>query len=269
VAAAAAPQTEKAYHMFLRQHPPAKGKVLYYGGTVSANVNTVAVLWSAQVAKAISSKIGPFVKALPNSTYLDQLSQYSTVGLNGVDGDPGSNQTIARGTYGGRFKIVPKNKSKNLTDANIQAEIMGQIAAGKLPAATLNTLYMIYFPADITITLDGLTSCSSFGAYHEAVSSTITPTNIFYAVMPDCGGGFGNITFASSHEFAEAVTDNIPTPGSSPARPQAWNTSDGYEIGDLCEQYGTTMTVGKIVYQVQEVWSNITNACATGTFKSP
>ena len=144
-----------------------------------------------------------------------------------------------------------------------------QIAAGKLPAANLNTLYMIYFPPGITITLGGGQSCSSFGAYHEAVSSTVTPNNVFYGVMPDCGGGFATITVVSSHEFAEAISDAIPTPGTHPAYPQAWNTANGYEIGDLCEGHDTTLTGAGETYTVQEVFTNSTNACATGKFTSP
>jgi hypothetical protein len=176
---------------------------------------------------------------------------------------------IGRGTYLGQVQIVPKNTKTKLTDKQVQKELEYQISTGALPAADLNTLYMIYFPQNISIILDGGASCQSFGAYHEAVSAKVTPNNVFYGVMPDCGGGFNDLTVVSSHEFAEATTDNIPTPGSNPKYPQAWNTSDGYEIGDLCEGDYTTLTAGSTVYQVQEVFSNKTNACATGTFTSP
>jgi hypothetical protein len=273
VATLAAAQDAPAYHLYQPHktfdHTPAKSKVLYYGGSVFSNVKTVAVLWNGGVAKTIASKVGGFTAALPNSTFLDQLAQYSTVGLTGVNGNAGTNQTLGRGTYLGLFTLVPKNTSTSLTDAQVQAEIAGQIAAGKLPAHDLNTLYMIYFPSNITISLGNAKSCVAFGAYHEAVSSTVTAGNIFYAVMPDCGGGLGGITVAASHEFAEATTDNIPTPGSHPAYPQAWNTAGGAEIGDLCESNTTTLKAGKITYQIQEVWSNTTGACATGKFTSP
>ncbi|MGI9170606.1 MAG: hypothetical protein ACR2FH_10620, partial [Caulobacteraceae bacterium] len=115
----------------------------------------------------------------------------------------------------------------------------------------------------------GSRSCVAFGAYHSAVSSTVTPDNVFYGVMPDCGGGFSTLTSVSSHEFGEAVTDAIPTPGSHPAYPQAWNTVDGFEIGDLCESRHGTLTGGGESYTVQEMFTNSTNACATGNFTSP
>jgi hypothetical protein len=250
------------------QHPPKAATVVYFGGPVVSTVNVVAVLWGSKLPAATKTNIGPFLQSIVNSTFVDQLAQYSTVGITGTNGDPGTGQTITRGTYGGLVTITPANKSTTLTDKAITTELQAQIAAGKLPAANLNTLYMIYFPASITITIDGATSCIDFGAYHESVSATNVPTNIFYGVMPACGG-FSSITVASSHEFAEAVTDPLPTPGSHPAYPQAWNDATGDEIADLCEGSNTTLVTKAKTYSIQEVYNNSKNACATGKFTSP
>ncbi len=265
-----------AYHLYIPGRaaaPPsqaAKTTMLYYGGPVLAKSQVVSVIWGASVAKTTIQKIGPFLRSIVNSTYVDQLAQYST-NIVAVNGQHGTDQTIVRGTYLGQFLIRPVNRKHVLTDAEIQTELLAQIAAKKLPASNLNTLYMIYFPASFTIVLDGSKSCVAFGAYHSATSATVTPTNVFYGVMPDCSGGFGaNLTFASSHEFAEATTDAIPTPGSTPAYPQAWNTFNGYEIGDLCEGVpGTTLTTKTGTYTVTQVFDNKTHACSTGTFTSP
>jgi hypothetical protein len=267
-----------AYHMMLtpaeraRLHrAPSRGAstMLYYGGSVFSSVNAVSVIWGANVNKTTVADIGGFLNAIVNSTYVDQLSEYDTNNIVGVNGRKGTGQTIARGTYFGQVQIAPKNTKTTLTDKDIRKELEYQISIGALPANTLNNLYMIYFPANIIIELDGSRSCQAFGAYHEAVSSKVTPGNIFYGVMPDCGGGFGDITVVSSHEFAEATTDNIPTPGTHPKYPQAWNTSDGYEIGDLCEGNYATLSAGKTTYSVQEVFDNTTGACGTGNFTSP
>lgn len=273
-AAAAAPDGT-AYHLYTaKPHaaPPAAGAtatMLYYGGEVIGKVKVAAVMWGSGVPTSTVNGIGGYFKALVNSTYVDQLSEYAT-NIVAVDGKQGTNQTINRGSYLGTFKITPSNTSKRLTDAQVQTELKAQIAAGKLPPHNINTLYMIYFPSDIVITLGGGRSCLSFGAYHEAVSSSPTYANIFYGVMPDCGGGFSAITDVSSHEFAEAVTDAIPTPGTNPAYPQAWNTSNGYEIGDLCQSFNGTLNVtGGTSYEVQEVFLNTTNACGVGNFTSP
>ena len=272
---AAAEPEGAAYHLYrpgLTPAPvvsaPGAATMLYYGGPVIASVKVVVVIWGDGVAKTTTSQIAPYFKGMVNSTYVDQLVQYST-NITGVNGHPGTDQTITRGTFHGKFKIVPINTSKNLTDKEIRKELKAQIAAGALPPASLNSLYMIYFPPDISISLGSLKSCVAFGAYHEAVSPTVTHSNIFYGVMPDCGGGFNAATIVSSHEFAEAITDAIPTPGTHPAYPQAWNTVNGSEIGDLCEGDITTLTAGAEVYQVQEVFTNNTNACGTGSFHSP
>jgi hypothetical protein len=277
--ACAAPRGDgTAYHMLLtpaeqaRLHRvPSRGAstMLYYGGSVFSSVNAISVIWGANVNKTTVADIGGFLGAIVNSTYVDQLSEYDTNNIVGVNGRKGTGQTIARGTYFGQVQITPKDKKTTLTDKDIRKELEYQISKGVLPANSLNNLYMIYFPSDITINLDGSLSCQAFGAYHEAVSSKVTPNNIFYGVMPDCGGGFGEQTVVSSHEFAEATTDNIPTPGTNPKYPQAWNTSDGYEIGDLCEGNYATLTAGKTSYSVQEVFDNTTGACGTGNFTSP
>src|SRR5206468_4133529 len=85
-------------------------------------------------------------------------------------------------------------------------------------------------------------------AYHEGFNSK-SGAPIFYGVMPVCGGfgcGFGNafdnLTIVSSHEALEAITDPFPTPGDKPAYPQAWNTTDGQEIADLCQSVSGTVT---------------------------
>ncbi len=264
-----------AYHMFATPaemaragRVPSKGDMEYFGGSVFSQVKVVSVIWGPNVNSQTVADIGGFLTAIVNSTYVDQLSIYDT-NLKGVNGKKGTDQKIARGSFIGQVQIKPKDKSLKLSDKAIRKELAYQISQGVLPANDLNTLYMIYFPADITITLGKSVSCQAFGAYHEAVSSKVTPSNIFYGVMPDCGEAFNELTIVSSHEFAEATTDNIPTPGSNPKYPQAWNTSDGYEIGDLCEGTQGTLTAGKVTYDVQEVYLNNIQECGTANFHSP
>ena len=246
------------------------GAMEYFGGIVFANVEIVSVMWGPNVNATTVAEIPDFSAAIVNSTFIDQLSQYSTVGLTGVTGHKGSNQTIARGSYYGQVQITPRNKSLNISDTDIHRELAHQIAIGALPLQGPNMFYMIYFPSNITITLDGLVSCRDFGAYHFSTSThERSTTNKFYSVEPDCSAGFGYITYAASHEFAEAVTDNIPTPGTNPAFPQAWNTSNGYEIGDLCEGYTGTLTDSTTSYEVTQVYLNSLSGCSTGNYTSP
>src|SRR5476649_2519477 len=119
--AAAAPDGT-AYHLYRpgsrlapSVSPPANPTMLYYAGPVISTVKVAIVLWGDGVPKTTTSHLTPFFKAIVNSTYVDQLAQYST-NRTGVNGMPGTNHTIARGSYRGKFKIAPMNTSKTLTD---------------------------------------------------------------------------------------------------------------------------------------------------------
>jgi len=248
---------------------PAAGTALnYYGGGVISNPRVVSVMWGSGVNTKIRSAIPRFSSALVNSTFVDQMAEYGTF-LTAVDGRPGTQQTIGRGTYFGQVMISPQNTARKITDADVQAELQRQIAAGVLPKQDPDTLYMVYFPASVTINYPGVgRSCVSFGAYHGSVSAMPSADNILYSVEPDCRSGLSNITYAASHEFAEAVTDAIPTPGTHPAYPQAWNTSDGYEAADLCST-GGTLTAGSRSWSVTQIFRNSTGACSVGNYTSP
>ncbi|HUK42973.1 MAG TPA: hypothetical protein VLW48_00875 [Candidatus Bathyarchaeia archaeon] len=249
--------------------PPPAGPVNYYGGSVFTSSKVVSVMWGSGVNSTIVSTIPGFSAAIVNSTYVDQMSQYNTKGVHAINGHKSTKQIISRGTYLGQIVINPKNKNTTLQDSDVQAEIEHQIKKGVLPPRDLNTLYMVYFPQNVTIELDGLTSCVDFGAYHFAtVDTTLSKKNIFYAVEPDCGGSIGNITFAASHEFAEATTDNVPTPGSFPDFPQAWNDANGFEIGDLCGTSGQ-LSDGTNHWTVTQYFLNSTMHCSTGNYTSP
>jgi hypothetical protein len=167
--------------------------------------------------------------------------------------------------------ITPINTSSSLSDADVQAELEAQIAAGHLPKPDDNTLYMTYFPAGISISIGSDASCQTFCAYHEGFKSAKLGQNVYYGVMPVCGFGcgfggstFDSLTIVSSHECTEAVTDPFPTPGSSPAYPQAWNDSGGQEIGDLCAQGNSTVTGHGITSAVQWEYDNSIGGCAQG-----
>jgi hypothetical protein len=258
-----------AYMAKLHKAPPPAGPVNYYGGSVFTAVKVVNVIWGPNVNPTIVSTVPGLAGALVQSTYLDQAQQYDTAGVTAINGHKGTNQEIGRGTYLGQVQIKPKNTNTDLTDDDVQTELKKQIKKGKLPAADLNTLYMIYFPANVSINLDGLQSCQDFGAYHFAtVDTKLSKKNIFYAVEPDCQGSIGNITFAASHEFMEATTDNVPTPGSFPDFPQAWNDADGFEVGDLCGGSGQ-LTAGSSHWTVTQYFLNSTMKCSVGNYTSP
>ncbi len=247
----------------------AASNLLYYGGPIIPNAKIYAVFWGSNVPQETQQGIGPFLGNMADSGYMDWLSEYDTNGK-AVDGRDGTHQHIGRGTFNGAFVITPNNKSASLSDADIQAELEAQIAAGKLPPSDANSLYMTYFPDGVSIEIAGQKSCQQFCAYHEGFNSK-SGAPVYYGVMPVCGGfgcgfgdAFGNLTIVSSHEAIEAITDPFPTPGSSPAFPQAWNTTDGQEIGDLCAGTSGTVTGHGLTSKVQGEWDNASSACLTG-----
>ncbi|HVU22112.1 MAG TPA: hypothetical protein VHE09_15385 [Rhizomicrobium sp.] len=262
---------------YLEKHskdiPPPSGQVFYYGGSVFTSVRVVNVIWGKDVNPAIATAADGLSDAMVQSTYLDQMSIYSTKGAQAINGHKSTKQVIGRGSYFGQITIKPKNTSTTLTDDDVQAELKHQIKKGKLPVADLNTLYMIYFPRSVSISLDGLQSCIDFGAYHFATNDLkLSKNNVFYTVEPDCGSQINSVTFAASHEFAEATTDNVPTPGSFPDFPQAWNDANGYEVGDKCSGSGT-LTKGSNHWTVTQYWLTTNNGgnggCSTGNYTSP
>jgi hypothetical protein len=244
----------------------ASATMQYYGGSVIANPKVYVVWWgspanlNADVTKPVGG-IADFFAGVLDSPYMDSLSEYNTnipVQVGTKHGAPGTGQMIGRGNYAGTITLtaIPPG---NVTDDQIAATVESAITAGTLPQPDTNTLYAIYFPRNVKITLDGSQSCVLFGAYHYA-----TPANQHqarYAVMPDCGYSFSGVTRVTSHELAEAVTDAVPTPGSSPDFPQAWNTSDGNEVGDLCTSSSGTITTSKGPFSVQGIWDESSHGC--------
>jgi hypothetical protein len=112
---------------------------------------------------------------------------------------------------------------------------------------------------------DGFPS-TGFCGWHSSTSSTfgtLAYTNLPY--VPDLGAGacttLPNATVldgyfsTESHEYAESVTDLWPARG--------WLNSRGAEIGDVCTALDARLTLSTGTFDVQGIWSNSGNACAT------
>jgi Bacterial Ig-like domain (group 3) len=268
----------------------------YYGGPVISNPDVVVVYWKSTVSSVVNcgggtdSKgcigVSRFLGALSNSTFVDMLQQYNTLGIEATAGSQvgtaSTDQTIGRGTLhtGSPFVITPSaaNSGSTIGDTQIQDEIQLQTAAGHLPAPqtdstgqNVNTLYFVYFPAGMTITDTGGagTSCVDFCAYHSTFSGTFNAKTleIPYGVIPDfgagggcdlgCGSGtqFQNVSSASSHEFAESITDTAVGIGTIVDYPLAWYDVNNGEIGDPCNQNTDTLKFDSITYTFQQEFS--------------
>ncbi len=264
---------------------PPGAHLTYYGGPVVSSINVVVVYYgNGAYLPALSTGLPGFFSAITNGTYMDMLSEYSTLGVSG--GGTTGDQIIQRGgsnAFIGSYIISPTVpiSGGTITDSQIQTELLAQINASALPAPTFDatgqadTLYMIYFPPGVTITTGSISSCETGGfcAYHSTIP-LVSNQNILYGVQPDmqspsgcftgCGGStaFNNYTSVASHEYAETITDAAVGIAPTFAPPLAWydnNNNDG-EIGDICNAVQGTADG----YTVQTEWSNLQNGCAVG-----
>lgn len=249
----AAPKSE-LYHpiKIVPLHPgkarvaaPAGAQLTYRNGPLLTSVQVFTIFWGAKWQEAPQSAVvqqmNDFFDFILASELIDQLGEYSVPG-----------QTIGRGALIGTITVSKPAPKKKVDDSAIQSFIQQQIAAGKFPAATSNTLYFVFLQPGVTVTQSGGASCKIFCGYHEAIGN-----HVFYAVMPypgckGCLGGiasFEALTSTTSHELCEAITD--PVPG------QGWYDDHNGEIGDICAW--RTRTLGP--YTIQLEWSNKAGRC--------
>ena len=253
--------------------------MIYSGGPVMSNVQVVVVYWGPNVDPIVTAGIFGFYQSLVTSSFMNLLSEYSTTGLS-----PTTDQSIGKGTAIGPITIAPAcsgctTTPGTVTDEQITAEIQNQVSIGMLPAPTsdafgyANTLYMVYFPPNLTITAPGAgTSCKNFCSYHSSFASNEI-ARFSYGAVPDFGGSCGvcgsavgdppiftNVTAVSTHEFAESISDARPNTGWYDPTFRNTDGSRGDEIADVCAwQYAPLGS-----YTIQPVWSNLQGACVSG-----
>jgi hypothetical protein len=269
----------------IKNTAPAGAHLTYWGGPVISNIHIIAVFWGPSVAAAITTNgaIDQFYTDISSSRYFDLLTEYTTAGITGADGVSTSNQTIGHGSFDGKFTITPSlcpgTAACTITDAQIQTELTSQINSHALPApqsdasGNVNTYYAIYFPPNVTISLDPTTnSCvqGGFCAYHSNTANSIP-----YGVFPDfstggcsvqraCGSGttLQIATGVSSHEMGEAITDAQVGSATTFAPPLGWFDSvNNMEIADVCDPFTDTVTAGTSTYTVELLFSNLQNFC--------
>ncbi len=239
---------------------PAGAHLTYFGGPVISNVKVYSVFWNSSVPNQAS--LNSFYSTITGSAYLSWLSEYNT-----------STQTIGLGSLGGSVVDTGAPTGSTITDTQIQAELSRLMAAGQLPANNANNLYMIHFPAGVTIKQGTSTSCVQFCAYHGTYVRG--GQNAYYGVIPDLSGGcasgcgsntkLNNTTSVASHEMIEAITDPAVGLAQNLAAPLAWYDNTNGEIGDICN--GQQGTVSGFTIQLE--YSNALNACIATKSSTP
>jgi subtilisin-like proprotein convertase family protein len=267
---------------------PAGAHLVYHGGRVITSAQVIEVVYGSgsflsQITSSTTPNIPTFYGGVLNSPYVDWLTEYNTTSPNAPT--PNTNQVIGRGGFVTRVTITPASSrnGSTITDAQIQAELSAQLAAGTLPAPTHdaagnnNTYYAIFFPHGKTIvSSDGTSSCAAGGfcAYHSTVASAGGHGEVYYGVHPDmqagsgcdvgCGSGtaFANQQSVASHELVESITDPEIGLATTIGPPIAWYDSTNGEIGDICDaQQGTIVGGDGVTYTVQKEFSNAAKDC--------
>lgn len=253
---------------------PGAPRLLYYGGPILTAPRAVAVLWGDRVAAETRARIGGFFDALGASVYLDWLAEYDTAR---------PQQHIGRASFGGVFAIAPHHRGAELSDQDVQNELLRQAHDGVLPAADGQSVYLVFLPPDVTVTTQGLRSCAPTGfcGYHGTAVARGAP--LYYAVVADQGPNSGcesacgpalapydNVTAIASHELAEAITDPDVSEVVSYSPPLAWYdpTIGGGEIGDLCNAQQATLPTPSGPITVQRLWSNRAGECLAGNLRN-
>jgi hypothetical protein len=222
----------------------AQAQLTYRGGPLLPAVQVFNFFWGTAwegPQAALVQSINQFFDYVLTSPLLDQLGEYSVAGM-----------TIGHGSRTGAV-ILSTDPPNTIADSDVQALIQQEISNDSaVPQPAPNTLYFIYLPPGVTISLDGGSSCSNFCGYHSDING-----KVFYAVMPypDCAGCTGGLSVAdaltstSSHELCEVVTDPIPG--------QGWYDDQNGEIGDICAW--KTKKLGAFTVQLE--WSNKAGQC--------
>lgn len=225
--------------------PVSTANLTYRGGPLLPAVEVFTFFWgSAWQDKQASlvDQINQFFDFILTSALLDQLAEYSVPGM-----------SIGHGSRIGTV-ILGGDVPGTVDDSDIQSLIQQEISTdAAVPQPAPNSLYFVFLPPGVTITMNGGASCLNFCGYHRHING-----EVFYAVMPypDCNGCVGALsvldalTSTSSHELCEAITD--PVPG------QGWYDDQNGEIGDICAWQ--TKTLGP--YTVQLEWSNQGGQCS-------
>ena len=252
----------------------------YYGGPVIHSATGVVVNWGSQVNPIYTNAttgdpglIASFAAASGTTSNTGAvLAQYmDTTGHNSANAV----------RYAGQYTITPTVTASTLQDSQVGAQLVAQITAGQLPTPAgdgLSTIYLVNFPAGVTICSSEGCSGQSLCAFH---SSATMPdgTRVVYVVLPDnttgamtdgCGTEptpLRDQTSYASHEWSEAINDPLVNLATNAGPPLAWydagcpaaDSACG-EIGDKCNQ-DTTVQAG---FTVQLEWSNLDAGCAAG-----
>jgi hypothetical protein len=238
--------------------------VVAFGGPIITAPNVVTVTFAGD---GMATQLASFGATVASSAYWDAVRAGYCIGTSCIgDGPAGTAVALTTAAAASYTDTVQPGGASTL-----QTALAALISGNTLPAPDDNTIYVLYFPATTTVTLDGAASCNSFDGYHN--SMMVGTQAVAYAVVNECPAPMmtpvittlQNTTITGSHEVAEAASDSSNGFYLDTNNPATWGWNDilGGEIGDLCvDQFGLGLdetTEGG--FTVQRIWS-INNASA-------
>jgi hypothetical protein len=230
--------TDAAARGALAVYPPSygSGNLIDHGGHEISLAGFFAIYWNSTVANSAGSQgfstlraeVAAFARNFSDGaayTQTDQSADYSIVQ------QYGSRDAISPTLAFVGDHVDSKAKQRSFSDSKVRSYLASLFDSGVV-TPDANTIFGVYFPSGMKISLQGGTSCSAFCGYHG--SFTYNGLDIKYAVFPytDCracllpGKAVADmLTMVSSHEIREAVTDPDLN---------AWYDASGYEADDKC-----------------------------------
>lgn len=236
------------------------GPLIDHGGPEIPNAVYVAIYWNASVSNSratsmgysmIRSQVREFINNFPDNTpYLGTVTDDFSIVQ-----QYGTHNAISNRLGNWGYIIDTKPTVASISDTAIRTYLAGLFDAHRV-MPSINTIYGIYFPPGMKITLSGGSSCSTFCGYHGVFDYGAVPIKYAIFPYPNCTVcSIANLTVADmltiimSHEIRESITD----PGEEGVA--AWYDAEGYESDDKCAWHNLYQ-MSRGGFWVQPVYSN-------------
>jgi hypothetical protein len=242
-------------------------KLVYRGGRVMTNAKVAFIYWGAGWNTATPSKAtmdSLFTKMLAtDNDFWTPIHQYSNI-----------NPPILKGTHVDTTTAHSTNST--IADVDIQQCILDEINAGTFPSpvADPNMIYVVLALGSRTLPAPPGLVINGYHSWFNLVVGAQTVKCPYAIITNDGTSSF--ITKITNHEIAEMLTDPDTSTGynniangwtSAPGDcPSIYNTTQGCEISDICEDLTGKDSKG---VDVQGIWSNVDGKCVIGTSKPP
>ncbi|CAN5193129.1 hypothetical protein BH10PLA2_BH10PLA2_11300 [soil metagenome] len=227
----------------------------FQGGAVVAHAQVVAVYagdyWATTAGTQAAAQINTFLSYIVNSSYMDTMVQYGV----------GRGTTLGVGIIDSQY-----TGTGTVTDETIQSVLSTDLASGRLPKASINTLYLVFTAPNVTPTSStGSDSFSDYGYHNVFVYNSTDIVN--YAVIANPIGNstagsltnFQTTTLAITQQLANALTDPLSN---------GWiDTSTGEEIASKVDGPGNYAYFNN--YVVAGLWSVLQQSAAYPAGSTP